>query len=82
MLPHVDKSLRAQLVGDDEQTLLADILRELVVRGFPGVVVNTSFNLDGAPLVETEREGLDLFADHAEIDLIILAASGLVVARG
>lgn len=81
MLPHIDGTLRAQVIDDDDMTLVAKILRALVGLGLPGVVVNTSFNLDGEPLVETEIQGLSVFVDQDQIDGLALADSGFYLAR-
>ncbi len=81
-LLHIDGTLRAQVVDDDNGTLIASVLRTLVDFGKPGVVINTSFNLDGEPLVETEAEGIALFVNHDQIDGLALANSGFYLARG
>lgn len=81
MLPHVDGSLRAQVVDEDDDTLIALILNALVGCGRPGVVINTSLNLDGEPLVETEDQGLRLFVEHEQIDGLALAGSGFYISR-
>lgn len=78
---HRDSTLRAQIVEDSDDSVIAEVLRVLVGNGIAGVVVNTSFNLDNEPIVETDSEALTLFARHEEISLLILANSGCYLRR-
>ena len=79
ILPHIDGTLRAQIVDNGDGTLIGRILHGLVERGLPSVVLNTSFNLDGDPLVETEEQAIDLFVQHDQIDVLALADSALLL---
>jgi carbamoyltransferase len=67
----VDGTCRPQLVADDEASLFADLLRDARRRWGAGVVLNTSFNIHGEPLVCTPAEAVDVFirsgADHLAI---------------
>jgi len=80
-IAHVDGTLRAQLVPDDDDSTLGGVLRTLVGRRRPGLVVNTSMNLAGQPIVETPEEGMQLFRECEAIDLLVLADGPFVVSR-
>ena len=78
---HVDMSARVQVIGE-ENKLLSRVLKELKKRGFPPVIVNTSFNQAGEPIVETINDalncaksiGLDaLFTEDGMFDLNTIA---------
>ena len=49
---HVDNTARVQVI-DQEDPLLSAILSRIKSRGFAPVIINTSFNCAGEPLVET-----------------------------
>lgn len=78
---HIDGTVRAQAVDDADTSLLAMTLHALQRANQPPVVANTSFNLDGEPIVETEAEAIDLFLRHGEIDMLLLADSGMRLSR-
>jgi carbamoyltransferase len=67
----IDGTCRPQLVPDDERGPFADLLRDARRRWGAGVVLNTSFNIHGEPLVCTPAEAVDVFrrsgADHLAI---------------
>ncbi|MBF0341017.1 MAG: hypothetical protein HQL95_08665 [Magnetococcales bacterium] len=66
-----DGSCRPQMVADDDPGRLARLLTALrQTTGF-GVVLNTSFNPHGAPLVHTPREAIDAFVSMG-LDHLIL----------
>ena len=74
---HIDNTARVQVIGE-ENKLLSRVLKELKKRGFPPVIVNTSFNQAGEPIVETVNDalqcatniGLDaLFTENGLFDL-------------
>lgn len=74
MLPsvvHIDGTGRVQTVGRDLNprfhTLIAEFKR---ITGY-GVVLNTSFNLGGEPIVNTPAEALDTFL-HSDMDCLFL----------
>ena len=58
---HVDGTARVQTVAADDEPLVAAMLAEFErLTGLP-VVVNTSLNTAGRPMVDTPREALELF---------------------
>ncbi len=67
---HVDGTARVQTV-DDGQPLVARMLRAFAERTGTPVVVNTSFNTAGRPMVDDPRDALECFAS-APIDVLAL----------
>lgn len=57
----VDGTCRPQIVADDGSGVFADLLREARRRWGAGVVLNTSFNIHGEPLVCSPSEAVDVF---------------------
>ncbi|MDI6104903.1 carbamoyltransferase C-terminal domain-containing protein [Actinoplanes sp. NEAU-A12] len=68
---HVDGTARVQTVHTDTEPVVAAMLAEFEqLTGLP-VVVNTSLNTAGRPMVDTPREALELFGS-APVDLLAL----------
>jgi carbamoyltransferase len=68
---HVDGTARVQTVHVETEPLLAAMLAEFeLLTGLP-VVVNTSLNTAGRPMVDTPREALELFGS-APVDMLAL----------
>ena len=57
----VDGTCRPQIVSDEDSGVFADLLREARGRWGSGVVLNTSFNIHGEPLVCSPAEAVDVF---------------------
>lgn len=58
---HIDATARAQLVGKDDDAYYFNLLQEIKkLIGF-GVVLNTSFNIHGKPMVMTPQDAVDDF---------------------
>ncbi|AVT29371.1 MULTISPECIES: carbamoyltransferase C-terminal domain-containing protein [unclassified Plantactinospora] len=76
---HVDGTARVQTVDPGTEPLVAEMLAEFDrLTGLP-VVVNTSLNTAGRPMVDTPREAMELFGS-APVDL--LAIGPYAVHRG
>ncbi|HEX7289603.1 MAG TPA: carbamoyltransferase C-terminal domain-containing protein [Conexibacter sp.] len=75
---HVDGSARIQTVSPDDEPLMARVLEEFAARTGVPVVVNTSLNTAGRPMVDDPRDALECFGS-APIDL--LAIGPFVVRR-
>jgi carbamoyltransferase len=68
---HVDGTARVQTVHDETDPLVAEMLAEFErLTGLP-VVVNTSLNTAGRPMVDTPREAMELFGS-APVDLLAI----------
>jgi carbamoyltransferase len=75
---HVDGSARIQTVDRDEEPLVARMLERFEARTGVPVVVNTSLNTAGRPMVDDPRDALECFGS-APVDL--LAIGPFVVRR-
>ncbi|WP_019136764.1 carbamoyltransferase family protein [Cellulomonas massiliensis] len=70
---HVDGTARIQTVDDAAQPVLARVLRRFAdLTGLP-VVVNTSLNTAGRPMVDSPHDALELFGS-SPVDLLVLGA--------
>jgi carbamoyltransferase len=68
---HVDGTARVQTVAEDENPILYRLLKEFdALTGVP-VLVNTSFNIKGEPIVETPEDAIQCFLGTG-IDILIL----------
>jgi carbamoyltransferase len=76
---HVDGTARVQTVDPGDEPLVARMLAEFEARTGLPVVVNTSLNTAGRPMVDSPRDALECFGS-APIDL--LAIGPFVVHRG
>ncbi len=68
---HVDGTARVQTVEEQGEPLLAAVLRAFERRTGVPVLVNTSFNTAGRPMVDTPRDALECFGS-APIDTLVL----------
>jgi carbamoyltransferase len=75
---HVDGTARAQTVDRHEEPLLAEVLDEFERRTGLPVLVNTSLNTAGRPMVDSPHDVLELFGS-APVDLLV--AGPFVVRR-
>jgi carbamoyltransferase len=68
---HVDGTARIQTVTEDTNPVLYRLLKEFdALTGVP-VLLNTSFNVKGEPIVETPRDAMACFINTG-IDHLIL----------
>lgn len=68
---HVDGTARIQTIDDETTPHVAALLRAFEARTGLPVVVNTSLNTAGRPMVDTPREALELFGS-APVDALVL----------
>jgi carbamoyltransferase len=68
---HVDGSARIQTVNDKQDHFLCDLLRAFAVRTSVPVILNTSFNVAGEPIVETPADAIRCFLGTG-IDVLYL----------
>jgi carbamoyltransferase len=69
---HVDGTARVQTVDRRDEPLLASLLDEFDARTGVPVLVNTSFNTAGRPIVDSPTDALECFGS-GPIDLLVLA---------
>ena len=70
-ITHEDGTARLQTVTKEQNTLFYDILTELKERGNPAVIMNTSFNIKGKPIL-TSIEDSFYVLENTELDFIIV----------
>jgi carbamoyltransferase len=75
---HVDGTTRSQVVESDQPQSLAAVLRGLEASGVPPVLVNTSFNDRGEPIVNSAADAARAFL---ALGLDFLVLDGLLVER-
>jgi carbamoyltransferase len=68
---HVDGTARIQTVDDDTNPGIAALLRAFAARTGVPVLVNTSLNTAGRPMVDDPRDALELFGS-APVDALVL----------
>jgi carbamoyltransferase len=70
-ITHVDGSARAQTVAKEQNPRLWQLLTEFEKRSGLPVLLNTSFNVKGQPIVCTPKEAVDTFI-FAKLDLLVI----------
>ena len=70
-ITHVDGSARAQTVAREHNPRLWQLLNEFERRSGLPVLLNTSFNVKGQPIVCTPKEALDTFL-FARLDVLVM----------
>lgn len=70
-IAHVDGTARIEAISKDEDQFLFELLKKFKnVSGFP-ILLNTSFNLAGEPIVESPKDAIKTF-HCSNIDFLIL----------
>ena len=70
-ITHIDNTARVQTVTREQNPWLYDLLTEFEkVSGF-GVLLNTSFNVDGKPILSTYKDACEVFEKTQMDDLIL-----------
>lgn len=75
---HIDGSARPQTVDPHDQPLFASVLSAFEAETGVPLVVNTSFNTAGMPLVNRPRESIQTFLNT---DMDVLAIGSFIVSR-
>jgi len=68
---HVDGSSRVQIVDNDWNDRFYSLLKEVKQQTGHGMLLNTSFNKKGQPIVETPEEAIALYLETA-LDVLVL----------
>lgn len=68
---HVDYSARIQTVTEEKNEYYYNVLKEFKKKTGCGVIVNTSFNVRGEPIVCTPKDAYDCFM-RTEMDVLVL----------
>lgn len=70
-ITHVDYSARIQTVDEKTNAFYYNIIKKFEEKTGYGVIVNTSFNVRGEPIVCTPKEAYDCFM-RTGMDLLVL----------
>lgn len=70
-ITHVDYSARIQSVNKEDHPVYYDLINEFKKLTGYGVVINTSFNVNGEPIVCTPRDAVQCFM-KTDMDVLIL----------
>jgi carbamoyltransferase len=75
---HYDGSVRVQTVNREDNNIYYNLIKEFyTLTGVP-MIINTSFNIKGKPIVRTPQDAVDAFL---EVDLDILAIGTFLVTK-
>jgi carbamoyltransferase len=75
---HSDGSIRPQVVRNADASLFYNIISEFKSISGAGVLINTSFNVDGQPMVESPKDAVSTFAT-TDIDFLFL--NGFLISK-
>jgi carbamoyltransferase len=70
-ITHIDGTARLQTVNSSQHKLFYDILGEMHSRGKPSVILNTSFNIRGKPIL-TSIEDAFYVLENTELDFLVI----------
>jgi len=70
---HVDNTARIQTANEKDNPVIFGILTELYKQTKKSVLINTSFNVQGEPIVETPEDALNCFK-KTKIDVVAFTA--------
>ncbi len=70
-ITHIDKTSRLQTVTREQHERFYDILKELENQGHVSVILNTSFNILGNPILTKISDALHVL-DNTELDYVIV----------
>jgi carbamoyltransferase len=70
---HVDQTARPQTVSKEQNLIFAQLLEKLAENNHAPVVLNTSFNVNGEPLVCSPEDAVKIFL-YAKLDCLVLGS--------
>ena len=70
-ITHVDGSARPQTVKREDNFMLYDLIREFEKLSGHPVLLNTSLNIGGEPLVESPEDAIKLF-NNCKVDILVI----------
>jgi carbamoyltransferase len=76
-ITHVDYSARLQTVDEDRHGRYYRLMKAFERQTGSPVIVNTSFNVRGEPIVNTPEQALNCFL-HTEMDVLVLEDAVLI----
>lgn len=70
-ITHIDGTARVQTVTKDQNSWLYDLLTEFEKKSGVGVLLNTSFNVDGKPILSTVKDAFNIL-ENTQLDNLII----------
>jgi len=70
-ITHVDGTARVQTITREQNEFLYDLLTEFEKKTNIGVLLNTSFNVDGKPILSTIRDAFTIL-ENTELDCLVI----------
>jgi carbamoyltransferase len=70
-ITHVDGTARVQTITREQNTLLYDIITSIKEKTGVGVLLNTSFNVNGKPILSTYKDAFEIF-HTTKLDALII----------
>ena len=72
-IAHFDGTARPQTVTVKQEPWVHALLSQIAAKYGAGVLINTSFNVRGKPILNTLAEALELLDDpHGELDCVVV----------
>lgn len=68
---HVDGSARIQTINHEQNSKYYDLIKEFENKTGCPVIINTSFNVRGEPIVESPKDALNCFL-HTQMDYLVM----------
>lgn len=68
---HVDGSARIQTINHDQNPKYYDLIKAFEQKTGCAVIINTSFNVRGEPIVESPKDALNCFL-HTQMDYLVM----------
>lgn len=70
-ITHIDNTARVQTLTREDNEFLYDVLTEMDARTGSGVLLNTSFNVNGQPILTTIKDAYDVYW-KSEMDMLLI----------
>jgi carbamoyltransferase len=70
-ITHVDGTARVQTVTQAQNPFMYDLLTRMDAEGGAGVLLNTSFNVDGQPILTSIKDAFHVFG-HSQMDMLLV----------
>lgn len=70
-ITHIDNTARVQTVTREQNEFLYDLLTEFEKKTGVGVLLNTSFNVDGKPILSTVKDAFNIF-QNTDMDGLVI----------
>ena len=70
-ITHIDGTARVQTVTKEQNPFLYDLLTEFENKTGVGVLLNTSFNVDGKPILSTIKDAMNVYK-NTQMDCLLI----------